>query len=73
MTTSLGAADIKVEDDGVMVETATGLRDDRGWADFLEKARKALGRRVSSGGHGPLPRDVAVRPVVDFWTKTFGL
>lgn len=71
MTTGLGASDIKVEDDGTMVETATGLRDDRGWADFLEKARQALGRRVPSGGHGPLPRDVAVRPVVEFWSRAF--
>ena len=68
-TTSLGAADIKVEDDGYMVETKTGIRDDAGWADFLTKSREALGKKVPSGGNGPLPRDVAVGSVVGFWNK----
>jgi dienelactone hydrolase len=72
-TTSLGASDIRVEDDGYMTETKTGLRDDKGWADFLTKAREALGKKVPSGGNGPLPRDVAVGSVIGFWKKTFKL
>jgi dienelactone hydrolase len=72
-TTSLGASNIKVEDDGYMVETGTGIRDDKGWADFLKRAREALGKKVSTGGNGPLPREVAVKPVTEFWKKAFTL
>ena len=38
-----------------------------------QRAREALGKKVSSGGNGPLPRDVAVGSVIGFWKKTFKL
>ena len=70
---NLGLAEILVEDDGSMLEKGSGLRADKGWASFLSEVRKARGREGSITGHGPLPRDIAVEPIVSFLRKAFGM
>lgn len=70
---NLGLAEILVADDGSMFEKASGLRADKGWANFLRDVREARGRKGSITGYGPLPRDIAVEPILTFLRKTFGM
>lgn len=67
---NLGLAEIMVEDDGRMFEKASGLRADNGWARFLHDVRQARGREGSITGYGPLPRDIAVEPIMKFLRKS---
>lgn len=65
------ACDIAVDDDGSMCETATGLRLERDWPDFLQRVTAACGTIGGTTGHGPLARDAAVAPIVRFLRQTF--
>ena len=56
-----------------MFERTTGLRADAGWPAFLNELRQSVGRPGSITGYGPLPRDVAVRPIIEFLSEAFGL
>ena len=70
---NLALAEIIVQEDGRMFERTTGLRADAGWSAFLSDLRRSIGRPGSITGHGPLPRDVAVRPIIEFLSGAFGL
>ncbi|HWG04879.1 MAG TPA: dienelactone hydrolase family protein [Beijerinckiaceae bacterium] len=70
---NLGLAEIMVEDGGSMLEKTSGLRADQGWACFLGDVRKARGREGSITGYGPLPRDIAVAPILTFLRSAFGM
>ena len=64
---NLSARTILVDDQGEMTERATGLRAGNDWAGFLAALAAAPGaRRGGISGSGPLPRDVAVAPIVGF-------
>ncbi len=69
---NLGAADILVGDDGLMVETHSGVTAEHGWAKFLADVRAARGRPGNLTGYGVLPRDVAVEPILRFLNEAFG-
>jgi hypothetical protein len=58
--------DIAVDDDGSMQETVTGIVQDAGWAEFLQQVGRAHEKRGGTTGNGPLPRTVAVDPLVQF-------
>jgi hypothetical protein len=63
-----------VDDRGEMVETVTGIRAENDWPGFLQRLAAAPGaRRGGTTGSGPLPRDVAVAPIVAFLQKSLGL
>ena len=68
---NLGAALMTVRDNGAMYERSSGIEADRGWATFLREVRDARGRKGNITGYGSLPRDVAVKPIVDFLNKAF--
>lgn len=71
---NLSARTILVDDRGEMVETGTGIRAGDDWPGFLRHLENAPGgRRGGSSGSGPLPRDVAVAPIVAFLKKTLGV
>jgi dienelactone hydrolase len=70
---NLGLAEIMVEDDGRMIERGSGIRADKGWARFLGDVREARGRKGTITGHGPLPRDIAVKPIMRFLRKAFAM
>src|SRR5262249_19117704 len=53
---NLALAEMKVMDDGCMIETTTGLSADNSWSEFLHTLRERIGRPGSITGHGPLPR-----------------
>ena len=64
---NLSVRTILVDDAGEMVEATTGVRAGTDWPGFLERLAAAPGaRRGGSTGSGPLPRDVAVAPIVAF-------
>ncbi|MPZ57250.1 MAG: hypothetical protein GEU91_12285 [Rhizobiales bacterium] len=69
----LAGCEFRVEDDGVIVEDKSGLRSDGDWASFLKAAEAACGSRGATTGHGPHPRDVAVKAVVAFFREAFGV
>jgi dienelactone hydrolase len=63
---------ILIEDTGDMVEVGTGIRCGNDWATFLERLSHAPGgRRGGHSGCGPLPRNSAVNPIVNFVTASF--
>jgi dienelactone hydrolase len=63
----LAGCELRVEDDGVIVEDKSGLRSQSDWASFLKEAEAACGCRGATTGHGPHPRDIAVNDVVAFF------
>jgi len=66
---NLSARTILVDDAGEMVESVTGIRAGNDWPGFLQRLAAAPGaHRGGSTGSGPLPRDVAVAPIVSFLT-----
>lgn len=68
---NLSARLVLVEDDGEMIEQTTGLRAGNDWAGFLRALAAAPGgRRGGTSGSGPLPRDVALEPIVAFLRRT---
>lgn len=70
---NLSVRTILVDDAGEMLETATGLRAGNDWPGFLDRLAAAPGARIRGGsGSGPLPRTVAVAPIVKFLTTTLG-
>lgn len=68
----LAGCEFRVEDDGTIVEDKSGLRSDGDWASFLAAAQATCGRCGATTGHGPHPRDVAVKDVVAFFEETLG-
>jgi dienelactone hydrolase len=71
--TNLSRARILVSDDGSMRETTTGLVATAGWSAFLGDVEKACGYEGMHTGHGPRPKDIAVRPLVDFLKDSLAL
>ena len=68
---NLGEAQIMAENDGRMIETHSGIVADQGWAHFLKEVRKARGRNGNITGYGSLPRNIAVKPILEFLNKAF--
>lgn len=68
---SLGEAQIMVGDDGAMVERKSSIRGGEDWPTFLRQVRDAVGRKGSITGYGPLPRNVAVPPIMRFLKSAF--
>lgn len=68
---NLGAAEIMIGDDGSMIERRSGIRGGEDWATFLRDVRKAVGREGRFTGWGPLPRDIAVAPIMTFLKRVF--
>jgi dienelactone hydrolase len=68
---NLGLAQIKIHDDGTTTEISKGVKGGDDWAQFLRDVRKACGRPGSITGHGPLPRNIAVKPIVTFLQSAF--
>jgi dienelactone hydrolase len=68
---NLGQAEIMAEDNGQMIETNSGIVADKGWAHFLKEVQKARGRNGNITGYGSLPRNIAVKPIVEFLKKAF--
>lgn len=68
---NLGAAEIMVGDDGSMIERKSGIRASEDWSTFLRDVRKAVGREGRFTGWGPLPRDIAVAPIMTFLKSAF--
>jgi dienelactone hydrolase len=64
--TNMSDCDVVVDDTGVMRESASGIVLDADWSAFVRAVRDARGKRGGTTGCGPLPRDVAVAPVIDF-------
>jgi dienelactone hydrolase len=58
--------DIVVDDDGSMQETVTGIVQDAGWPAFLQQIGRVHEKRGGTTGNGPLPRTVAVDPLMRF-------
>ena len=59
------------EDNGQMIDTNSGIVADKGWAHFLKEVQKARGRNGNITGYGSLPRNIAVKPIVEFLKKAF--
>jgi dienelactone hydrolase len=73
-TDNWAVRDIIVDDAGEMLETRTGIRAGSDWPGFLAQLERAPGgRNGGSSGNGPLPRDVAVAPILAFLRKTLHL
>lgn len=63
----LAGCEFRVEDDGAIVEDKSGLRWEGDWAGFLKAAEPICGCRGATTGHGPHPREIAVKDVVAFF------
>ena len=64
--TNMSDCAVEVDDDGAMREPASGVVFDGDWPAFVRRLRDARGKLGGTTGHGPLPRAVAVAPVIDF-------
>ena len=61
----------KIDDEGIFFEENTGFRN-RDWAPFYKEVAKARGHNKSITGNGPLPRDIAVKPILEFLGAALG-
>jgi dienelactone hydrolase len=59
-----------IEDDGEIVDEATGMRAGSDWAGFLDHLQRTCGFTGGAVGYGPAPRDVAVARIQDFLRTT---
>lgn len=61
----------KIDQTGNFFEETTGLSGPD-WAPFYKAVAKIRGKNKSITGHGPLPRDIAVKPILSFLGAAFG-
>ncbi len=64
--TNLAGVLIKIADDGEIYEETTGLRAGDDYGSFYKEIARRIGGKGSITGNGPLPRDVAVAPILKF-------
>jgi dienelactone hydrolase len=70
---NLSAVAIEIDDAGEMFERTSGLRAGEDYANFYKELARKCGTRGSITGNGPLPRDVAVAPIIKFVRDSLGL
>ncbi len=60
----------KIDQNGDFFEESTGMHGPE-WAPFYKDVARLRGVNKSITGHGPLPRDIAVRPILSFLEAAF--
>jgi len=70
---NLSTVAMEIDDAGEMFERTSGRRAGEDYASFYTELARQCGTRGSITGNGPLPRDVAVAPIIKFVRDSLGL